>query len=70
MKIEDFLASVESGGEPPAELDDRLQALWYAEKGEWKTSHTIAQGIDTADGSWIHAYLHRVEGDLGNAGYW
>ena len=40
------------------------------QKGNWEKAHNIAQDIETNDGSWIHAYLHRVEGDLGNAAYW
>ncbi|MEP5915020.1 MAG: hypothetical protein ABJ277_16210 [Flavobacteriaceae bacterium] len=47
-----------------------LQALWWAAKGDWEASHTIAQDLHTPMGSWIHAYLHRVEGDDWNAGYW
>jgi hypothetical protein len=51
-------------------LDDLLLALWHDGSGHWEKSHEIAQDIHTKEGSWIHAYLHRKEGDLGNAGYW
>jgi hypothetical protein len=44
--------------------------MWYDGKGDWNSSHNIAQEIHSIDGSWIHAYLHRKEGDLGNASYW
>lgn len=47
-----------------------LAALWWAAKGEWDKAHAIAQDDDSADAAWVHAYLHRVEGDLGNARYW
>jgi len=44
--------------------------MWYDGKDNWNASHDIAQDIHSRDGSWIHAYLHRKEGDLGNASYW
>ena len=47
-----------------------LTALWWAAKGKWEEAHNIAQEMHTEEGSWIHAYLHRVEGDLSNACYW
>jgi len=52
------------------ELEGPLLALWWDGKGDWESAHNVAQDIHTADGSWIHAYLHRKEGDLGNAAYW
>jgi len=45
-----------------------LRALWYDARGDWHRAHTIAQDVDDAGGAWVHAYLHRKEGDLGNAG--
>lgn len=54
---------------PPA-VDSLLKALWYDGKGEWQEAHTIAQDVHTSEGSWVHAYLHRKDGDEGNAGYW
>lgn len=47
-----------------------LQALWYDACGDWEASHDIAQDLHTPMGSWIHAYLHRKEGDDWNAKYW
>src|ERR1700761_482797 len=55
---------------PAPTLDAPLAALWWAAKGKWDEAHKIVQDEETADAAWVHAYLHRVEGDLGNAGYW
>ena len=52
------------------ELSPYLLALWWDAKGDWRRAHEVAQDIDDRTGSWIHAYLHRKEGDLGNAAYW
>ena len=54
----------------PPGLSNGLTALWYDGKGDWNKAHDVAQEIHTAEGSWIHAYLHRKEGDAGNASYW
>lgn len=70
MTFNAFLASAADAAAPPDGLSEILVALWWAEKGDWHASHDVAQDIPSADGSWVHAYLHRVEGDLGNAGYW
>jgi hypothetical protein len=56
--------------EPPSGLPILLKAMWYDGKGDWHTAHELAQDVHSREGSWIHAYLHRKEGDLGNAGYW
>jgi hypothetical protein len=69
MNIEEFAESL-SGSCPPSPLPETLCALWHEAKGDWDRSHRIVQVIETADASWIHAYLHRKEGDLGNASYW
>lgn len=55
---------------PPEGLPDDLKAMWYAGKENWDASHDIAQEIPTRTGDWIHAYLHRWEGDQWNAQYW
>jgi hypothetical protein len=55
---------------PPAGISPTLLALWHDAKGNWDAAHAVAQDIDDEDGSWIHAYLHRKEGDAGNAAYW
>ena len=69
MRVADFKASL-SGAAPAPEFDAPLAALWWAAKGRWDEAHKIVQDEATADAAWVHAYLHRVEGDLGNAGYW
>jgi hypothetical protein len=55
---------------PPQGLNPLLVALWHDFRGEWDTAHSIAQEIPNNDGSWVHAYLHRKEGDQANASYW
>ena len=50
--------------------DQMIKALELARDGDWEGSHKIVQDIDSQEAAWIHAYLHRVEGDDGNAGYW
>src|SRR5688500_15380637 len=54
----------------PAELSQALRAMWEDAKGNWNAAHALAQEIEDETGAWIHAYLHRKEGDLANAGYW
>lgn len=55
---------------PPQTWPDALKALWFDAKGDWEASHNIAQDMHNELGSWMHAYLHRKEGDRFNAGYW
>lgn len=55
---------------PPAGLSPPLEALWWEAKGDWTKAHEVAQAQDDRECAWVHAYLHRVEGDLSNAGYW
>lgn len=55
---------------PPAEASVYLQALWYDAKDDWDKSHELIQDLPDADAAWIHAYLHRKEGDTWNADYW
>jgi hypothetical protein len=69
VKMAEFKASL-SGAAPAPGLDAPLAGLWWAAKGNWDQAHKIVQDEETADAAWVHAYLHRVEGDLGNAGYW
>lgn len=55
---------------PPAGISIYLQSLWYDGKGDWEKAHELIQDVADKTGAWIHAYLHRKEGDLSNAGYW
>jgi hypothetical protein len=59
-----------SGAAPAPGLDAPLAALWWAAKSGWDQAHKLVQDESTAEAAWVHAYLHRVEGDLGNASYW
>jgi hypothetical protein len=54
----------------PAGISDALVALWHEGRGDWETAHRVAQDISDRTGAWVHAYLHRKEGDLSNAAYW
>jgi hypothetical protein len=56
--------------EPPSGLSSAVQALWWDAKGNWDKAHECAQAQEDAAGALVHAYLHRKEGDLDNAGYW
>lgn len=69
MTLVEFKESIQQSA-PPSTLSTLLKALWYDAKGQWDTAHQLAQEVETTHGSWIHAYLHRKEGDLGNAAYW
>lgn len=69
MDIVSFVASLKSQF-PPIDISVYLLALWYDGKGEWDKSHTTIQDVDTNNAAWIHAYLHRKEGDIFNADYW
>ena len=69
MDAKEFRASAASA-EPPPGLSPALMALWHLARGEWDAAHGFAQGDRGHDGAWVHAHLHRVEGDLANAGYW
>lgn len=69
MTFEEFTASL-AGEHPPEGLSAPLAALWRDGRGDWSGAHEVAQDIPDPDGAWVHAYLHRKEGDAGNAAYW
>ena len=68
MTIDEFKATL-NDTRPPA-VPPVLRAMWYAGKGQWDEAHRIAQDVNDQSGAWVHAHLHRAEGDLGNARYW
>jgi hypothetical protein len=69
MTIDDFRHSL-TKKQPPKGLPPVLVALWHDARGDWEAAHRMAQDVEDAAGAWVHAYLHRKEGDLGNAAYW
>ena len=69
MTFDQFKQSL-SKSSPPSDISKYLESLWYDAKGDWERSHTIIQDINDHNASWIHAYLHRKEGDTWNADYW
>ena len=58
------------GHNPPDGLGPALTGLWWDAKGNWTKAHESAQEDEGPAGAWVHAYLHRKEGDASNAGYW
>ena len=69
MQLADFRHSL-SGDAPPEGLGGLLRALWHDAKGDWSRAHELVQDQAGRDAAWVHAYLHRKEGDLANAAYW
>ncbi len=69
MTIATFHAALRQDA-PPAGWSRALQALWHQSKGDWDRAHRLAQAQDDAEGAWVHAHLHRAEGDVANARYW
>jgi hypothetical protein len=69
MTLNDFKATL-ARDRPPDSLAPLLTALWLDAKGDWEGAHRVAQDVESEDGAWVHAYLHRKEGDASNAGYW
>ncbi|MGI9550740.1 MAG: hypothetical protein ACR2MT_06030 [Aurantibacter sp.] len=68
-KYSEFQESL-SASTPLTNWPEGLKSMWYDSKNDWEASHDIAQEMHNDLGSWIHAYLHRKEGDEFNAGYW
>ena len=69
MKIQDFENSL-AFDFPPAGISVQLESLWWDGKGNWQKAHDLIDHLQDRDSAHIHAYLHRVEGDLWNARYW
>ena len=69
MDIDGFRRSLTDEA-PPGGQAPPLAALWYGARGDWDKAHRIVQDENGSDAAWVHAWLHRVEGDLSNARYW
>jgi len=69
MSFEEFQTSVASAQFPEA-LSAAVQALWHDARGDWEKAHGCVQNDPSPEGAWVHAFLHRKEGDEGNAAYW
>lgn len=69
MDLQAFKESLRAEAVPEG-VSAALQALWYEATGEWGTAHELVQAEDNHTGAWVHAYLHRKEGDTANAAYW
>ena len=69
MTLDDLKQSLAGAG-PPEGLTTPVLALWHDARGDWDGAHRTVQDLETPAGAWIHAYLHRKEGDESNAAYW
>ena len=69
MDLRTFEASINQDA-PPEGIERALQALWHQARGDWHEAHRLAQAQNDESGAWVHAYLHRVEGDNANASHW
>ncbi|NQW11687.1 MAG: hypothetical protein HQ481_17625 [Alphaproteobacteria bacterium] len=69
MTLDEFRRSL-SDTAPPSDLSPALQGLWWQGKGDWERAHQVSQTDNSEAAAWVHAHLHRVEGDDANAGYW
>ena len=70
MTFDEFIDNIARNETPDSVFSETLTSLWWDRKGDWDRAHSIAQDIPTAQGSAVHAYLHREEGVLWNADYW
>jgi hypothetical protein len=69
MTLAEFKSTLKESS-APKNLSVELEALWHDGKGDWNRSHEVIQDVNSKNAAWIHAYLHRKEGDAGNARYW
>ena len=69
MNFADFKLSLKNNN-PPDNISVYLKSLWFDAKGDWNKAHELADSIQDKNAYWIHAYLHRKEGDKSNANYW
>jgi hypothetical protein len=70
MSYPALLDSIQTDPQPPTALPLPLAALWWEKRGDWDKAHQLSQEASSAEGDWVHAYLHRREGDQANAAYW
>jgi len=68
MTLSDFTTTLKNAAAP--DVLPALVALWHDARGDWDMAHKVAQDVNDRNGAWVHAYLHRKEGDIGNARYW
>ena len=69
VTIDSFTRSL-GRSDPPSGASPMLRAVWHGLHGDWNAAHELAQAQDDGEGAWVHAWLHRIEGDLDNADYW
>ena len=69
MTINEFLDTL-NDEHPPPRITREQEALWMDATGDWDHAHRIVQSLDSRAAAWVHAYLHRKEGDIGNAAHW
>ncbi len=69
MQFQTFQQSIKDST-PPANISVYLQAMWYDAHDDWDTAHHLVNDLEDSTACWLHAYLHRKEGDIGNADYW
>ena len=69
MHFETFQQSIRATT-PPQNISVYLLAMWYDANSDWDKAHAMVNNLDDATACWVHAYLHRKEGDTGNANYW
>lgn len=69
LSFTEFVNSV-SNTQPPPNVNVYLKSLWYEKKGDWEKAHDLIDDIPEPTASWVHAYLHRKQGDQWNADYW
>ena len=70
MTLDEFVELIKTQDQHPSSLSGALQALWHDKRGDWNKAHQTVQDANDSDSAWVHAYLHRKEGDLSNARYW
>lgn len=67
--LTEFKSSLKAG-EPDPQISVQLKSLWFDGKGDWRMAHQQVDHLSDAESAWVHAYLHRKEGDTSNADYW